>query len=694
MTALTSRSRLAAAVSPLALRMRCVAGSAAGMGARHASRRPIRAAPASNRGATATPAADQAKPTATPEGAIVVTGFRASLQSAINKKKRADQIVESVSAEDIGKLPDASIGESIARLPGLAVAALTGRADVISIRGFGPDFSTHLLNGREQTSTGDNRAVEYRPVSVRNHQPGQRLQDAAGVGLVGQGLAGTVDLRTIRPLEFGKRVIAVGGRAVYADLGKLNAGRQEVGLSRERRLRRPVRRRHASASRSPRAGPTSHIRSKEFNAWGYADGPAAGKVVIGGLKSYSTLDPAEAPRPRRDDRIQAEPTRSRRRSTPSIPTSRTTRSSAASRSRCSGARATLPARLHRPRMAWSPPELSPTLKDVVRNVANRATPSSIRSAGTTATTATAAGTASFDISYSKTNRNELVFETYAGTGYAGSGPRDTFGFRDERDGTDHYQPRPRLFGSEPDLHHQIRRAGAALIQSPVRQAGYYNNRIVHDRIWQVHAEVSKEFDGSFLSQIRVGGITPITRKSLTPDEVFVQLTGTTTSLQIRLPDEFQLGSGRSRLARPRAQPGLRSERLARRRHLHAGAEHPLDVVVKAYHDPGKARHALRPGQYRRRLGSAQLTGNVGVQAVHTDQSSNGFTADRSTNGADHAITGRREILGRDAQPEPSLRFPSDFVIRLGLAREVMRPRIDDMRAAFRYGGNVLNVGRA
>ncbi|MBV8907965.1 MAG: TonB-dependent receptor plug domain-containing protein, partial [Sphingomonas sp.] len=108
------------------------------------------AQPAGDQGASPTPTADQGN-------SIVITGFRASLQNAVNKKKQSDQIVESVSAEDIGKLPDASIGEAIARLPGITSQRLSGRADVISIRGFGPDYSTTLLNGREQTSTGDNR---------------------------------------------------------------------------------------------------------------------------------------------------------------------------------------------------------------------------------------------------------------------------------------------------------------------------------------------------------------------------------------------------------------------------------------------------------------------------------------------------------------------------------------------------------
>lgn len=103
------------------------------------------------------------------DGAIVVTGFRASLESAINKKKSAEQVVESISAEDIGKLPDASIAESIARLPGLTSQRLSGRSNSITIRGFAPDFSTTLLNGREQTSTGDARRL-LRPVPAGNRR--------------------------------------------------------------------------------------------------------------------------------------------------------------------------------------------------------------------------------------------------------------------------------------------------------------------------------------------------------------------------------------------------------------------------------------------------------------------------------------------------------------------------------------------
>jgi iron complex outermembrane receptor protein len=92
---------------------------------------------------------------------IIVTGIRASIQNSIAAKARNTSIVEVITAEDIGKLPDVSIAESLARLPGLTVQRLDGRGQLISIRGLGPDYTTALLNGREQVTTGDNRGVEF-----------------------------------------------------------------------------------------------------------------------------------------------------------------------------------------------------------------------------------------------------------------------------------------------------------------------------------------------------------------------------------------------------------------------------------------------------------------------------------------------------------------------------------------------------
>nr|WP_315053459.1 TonB-dependent receptor plug domain-containing protein [uncultured Brevundimonas sp.] len=92
---------------------------------------------------------------------IVVTGIRAAVEASISAKANNTSIVEVVSAEDIGKLPDVSIAESLARLPGVTSQRLDGRSQAISIRGLGPDFTTALLNGRELVTTGDNRGVEF-----------------------------------------------------------------------------------------------------------------------------------------------------------------------------------------------------------------------------------------------------------------------------------------------------------------------------------------------------------------------------------------------------------------------------------------------------------------------------------------------------------------------------------------------------
>ncbi|MBN6151183.1 TonB-dependent receptor [Xanthomonas sp. AmX2] len=150
---------------------------------------------------------------------VEVTGIRRGIENAIAIKQDATSIVEAISAEDIGKLPDVSIAESLGRLPGLAAQRVAGRAQVISVRGLSPDFATTLLNGREVVSTGDNRSVEFDqyPSELVNGVTVYKTPDAA---LVGQGLSGTIDMQTVRPLSFPERVIAVSGRLQKSSLGE------------------------------------------------------------------------------------------------------------------------------------------------------------------------------------------------------------------------------------------------------------------------------------------------------------------------------------------------------------------------------------------------------------------------------------------------------------------------------------------
>ncbi|MBB3806025.1 TonB-dependent receptor [Xanthomonas arboricola] len=170
-------------------------------------------------GSTEQSATEQPAGAVTELDKVQVTGLRRAIEGAISVKRDSTSIVEAISAEDIGRLPDVSIAESLARLPGLAAQRVAGRAQVISVRGLSPDFSTTLLNGREVVSTGDNRSVEFDqyPSELVSGVTVYKTPDA---GLVGQGLSGTVDMQTARPLSYNERVIAIGGRYQRNSLGK------------------------------------------------------------------------------------------------------------------------------------------------------------------------------------------------------------------------------------------------------------------------------------------------------------------------------------------------------------------------------------------------------------------------------------------------------------------------------------------
>lgn len=163
-----------------------------------------------------------------PMQSVVVTGIRGSIETSISAKKNAEGITEVVTAEDIGKLPDVSIAESLARLPGLAGQRVQGRAQVIAIRGLSPDFAGTLLNGREQVTTGDNRGVEFDqfPSELIYSATVYKTPDAA---LIGQGLSGTVDMRVVRPLDLRERKIALNARGEYNSNGTLNQGTSARG---------------------------------------------------------------------------------------------------------------------------------------------------------------------------------------------------------------------------------------------------------------------------------------------------------------------------------------------------------------------------------------------------------------------------------------------------------------------------------
>lgn len=145
---------------------------------------------------------------------IVVTGFRASLQSAQSRKRNADQVVDAIVAEDIGKLPDNSIAEAVQRIPGVQISRRNGEGRGVAIRGL-TQVKT-LLNGREIFSdTGRDLSLEEVPSEIL---AGVDVYKNPSAVLIEGGLGGVIDLKTRKPLDFTDPVATVSLRMNHYDL--------------------------------------------------------------------------------------------------------------------------------------------------------------------------------------------------------------------------------------------------------------------------------------------------------------------------------------------------------------------------------------------------------------------------------------------------------------------------------------------
>jgi iron complex outermembrane receptor protein len=519
--------------------------------------------------------------------------------------------------------------------------------------------------------------------------------------LVGQGLSGTVDLRTIRPLDYGKQVISFGARGSYNDLGSLNAGSQEFGYR--------VNGVYVDQFADDTIGVTlaasyddEPYQIQEFESWGYPGLGADGgePYVIGGSKSYvtstelkrlgiqGTVEWAVSPNftstidgfysDFKDDQIKRG--------------------------------IELP-------LLWGGSPLSnaqetngfitsgsfANVKGIVRNDLFQRH-AKLYSFGWNGKWEGDNGwNVTGDISFSKTDRNELSMESYSGTGRAGMGATDTIDFTSSSSGTS--------FGH--DLNYgdynliqltspqgwggtQIAPNGDRIVGG---QDGYYNNRIIEDELQQYRLEVEKEIDSGFLHSVQLGVNYTDHSKSLTPDEAFLGLVENTDGLtSVVVPEQFRKGT--TNLGYLGLGPVISYDPLEL---LKAGIYHRVanafgDVVVKAYDIHEKVMTGYLQANIDRSIGDNQLTGNVGVQVISTKQESNGATAvllGFNPNGSPNVVGEPRHEGADYVDVLPSLnlsfRMPSDWVIRFGAAREMIRPRLDDMKATTSYGFTIIGT---
>ena len=153
-----------------------------------------------------TPAPAAAEPSEPGATTIVVTGIRASLETAVNVKKNANAVVDAVSAEDVGKLPDSDVGESLGRIPGVSVGRDFGQGASVSIRGTDPQMTYTTLNGQSVASTGwyDQKAIDRSfnySLLPSELIGGLEVYKSSQADLTEGGIGGTVIVKTRKPLD-------------------------------------------------------------------------------------------------------------------------------------------------------------------------------------------------------------------------------------------------------------------------------------------------------------------------------------------------------------------------------------------------------------------------------------------------------------------------------------------------------------
>ncbi|MBT0670776.1 TonB-dependent receptor [Novosphingobium profundi] len=152
--------------------------------------------------------------------AIIVTGIRGSQRRAIETKREATSVVDSISAEDIGKLPDVTISDSLQRIPGVQILRSAGEGSTINIRGL-PQVTT-LLNG--ETYLGAQSITTVQPNF--NDIPSQLFSGADVIksttaDQLNAGITGTVNLRTRRPFDLKPGLtLAAAAEGAYGDKAK------------------------------------------------------------------------------------------------------------------------------------------------------------------------------------------------------------------------------------------------------------------------------------------------------------------------------------------------------------------------------------------------------------------------------------------------------------------------------------------
>jgi iron complex outermembrane receptor protein len=629
---------------------------------------------------------------------IVVTGIRAALESSARIKRNTPTIVEVVSQEDIGKLPDVSIADSLARLPGVTAQRLEGRDQRLSIRGLGPDFSTTLLNGREQVTVGDNRGVEY------DQYPAEFFKNvvvakSANASIVSAGISGTVDLRLLRPLDEKDRIIAVNLRGQLNSQDKLNPEGDRLGY-------------RASATYVDQFNDDtvgvalgfSHTKlvgqNERYNAWGFPnDASVGGALLLGGAKPFVQSNVLE--RTGVVGTLEFEPS-DRLHATLDVLYSKFKETQY-----LRGIEFPIAP-------AWGSGNVisNAVIEDgfvtefdasnvvgVVRNDFNRRKADNFSIGSNVQYDLTDRIQLTVDGSWSKAKRTDFLLENYTGTGYATSGAKDTIHVTRNSNGT--FDIVPTLDYANPaNLVITDPRGWGYNGTEAVVQAGFLNKPKFEDELKALRASLDGEISSSFLSGWEVGAIYSHRSKDalytsafLCPKDANPSCTVSSGSaLSIPIPPEAIVGEVALDYL---GVPGMVAlDPLYLYNNVYdVSFDNRPDSLARDYNVTEKVWTGYGMVTIDTDLGSVPVTGSVGVQVVHTDQSSKGFVSNFSGGVVTFAET-ENGTKYTDVLPSAALAFqvlPSGF-IKLGASRTMVRPRLDQERVTSVVNLNFAFIG--
>ena len=159
---------------------------------------------------------------------IVVSATRRALQNSIDIKRQATGIVDALSIGDIGDIPSLSVGEAIEQVTGASGHRFKGSVSGISIRGLGPFLTSETFNGRQGTTAAASRSMNYQvfPSELTKSITIYKSQQA---DLIEGGTGGTIDIGTMRALEYGKRAVNMNMRAKYNEYADRASNADEWG---------------------------------------------------------------------------------------------------------------------------------------------------------------------------------------------------------------------------------------------------------------------------------------------------------------------------------------------------------------------------------------------------------------------------------------------------------------------------------